>query len=179
MERVHSIKMLAVLALVLLGSSVNEGRVLDKCQLKAQMEEAYGSDAAEKTIDGAPGVTVGDVVAKLMCSMKKTSGLDTGFTTSVQAPGSNSTMNLYGLFLLSDRVACNSGSNPSLNICRLDCSALTDDDLSDDIRCLKIVMKFVSILIEDAPHPPATGMHFLHMNECSTVVASDYFADCP
>ncbi|KAK1803046.1 hypothetical protein P4O66_021574, partial [Electrophorus voltai] len=46
---------------------------------------------------------------------------------------------LYGIFQLSDDIACKSGSIYSLNRCQLDCAALTDDDITDDIACLKIL----------------------------------------
>ncbi|KAF4075352.1 hypothetical protein AMELA_G00233750, partial [Ameiurus melas] len=41
---------------------------------------------------------------------------------------------LYGIFQLSD-ITCNSGSSYSLDLCQLNCSALTDDDITDDIAC--------------------------------------------
>ncbi|KAF5895687.1 Sperm acrosome-associated protein 5, partial [Clarias magur] len=45
----------------------------------------------------------------------------------------------YGIFQLSD-IACESGSRPSQNLCGLSCSALTDDDISDDIACLRVLL---------------------------------------
>lgn len=41
-----------------------------------------------------------------------------------RAPGvlPGTAMNLYGIFQLSDRVACDSGSNQTLNICRVNCN---------------------------------------------------------
>ncbi|KAF7214416.1 uncharacterized protein [Nothobranchius furzeri] len=41
----------------------------------------------------------------------------------------------YGIFQLSDGHACESGYRPSRNQCRTDCSAFTDDDIEDDIKC--------------------------------------------
>lgn len=74
-------------------------------------------------------------------------------------PGSR----FYGLFQLSDRIHCDSGKTPTLNLCKTNCSgewatgskgsgppwwtwagltqdsgvsaAFTDDDINDDIRC--------------------------------------------
>lgn len=40
MESVLSLKMLAVLVLVLLVSSMNEGRIVSKCELKTHLEAA-------------------------------------------------------------------------------------------------------------------------------------------
>lgn len=44
MKSVLSVKMLAVLPLVLLVSSVTEGRIMSKCELKAKLEAARFQD---------------------------------------------------------------------------------------------------------------------------------------
>ncbi|XP_077102013.1 uncharacterized protein LOC143753519 [Siphateles boraxobius] len=71
---------------------------------------------------------------------------------------------LYGLFQLSDQLACDSGMNASLNVCNMSCSALTDDDISNDIVCLKTLMNSI--------------LETLMVKECHSVVPSKYFADC-
>ncbi|KAA0721893.1 Alpha-lactalbumin Lactose synthase B protein [Triplophysa tibetana] len=63
------------------------------------------------------------------------------------SPGT--TMNLYGIFQLSDRVACDSGSNQTMNICRMNCNALIDDDIRDDIACLKTLIGFMSNVYQE------------------------------
>uniref|UniRef100_A0A8C1IJ69 lysozyme n=1 Tax=Cyprinus carpio TaxID=7962 RepID=A0A8C1IJ69_CYPCA len=50
---------------------------------------------------------------------------------------------LYGVFQLSDQLACDSGMIPSHNVCNMTCSALTDDDITDDIACLKTLTNFM------------------------------------
>ncbi|KAL7845485.1 hypothetical protein AOLI_G00236770 [Acnodon oligacanthus] len=50
---------------------------------------------------------------------------------------------LYGLFQLADRVACVSGSKPSLNLCGLSCDRLIDDDITDDIACVGTIINYV------------------------------------
>ncbi|XP_053532220.1 uncharacterized protein LOC128629222 [Ictalurus punctatus] len=70
---------------------------------------------------------------------------------------------LYGIFQLSD-VTCNSGSSYSLDLCQLNCSALTDDDITDDIACLMgLGEKMVRMMF---------------LQECLSVEPSDYFAEC-
>lgn len=76
-------------------------------------------------------------------------------------------MNLYGIFQLSDQVACDSGSNQTLNICRMNCTALIDDDIRDDIACLKTLMGDMSNV-----------MDVMFVEECRSVVPSQYFAVC-
>ncbi|KAK2817518.1 hypothetical protein Q5P01_025709 [Channa striata] len=46
------------------------------------------------------------------------------------------TLGLYGIFQLSDSHFCDSGYCRSRNECRTNCSAFTDDDITDDIACL-------------------------------------------
>ncbi|XP_053471931.1 uncharacterized protein LOC128602260 [Ictalurus furcatus] len=70
---------------------------------------------------------------------------------------------LYGIFQLSD-ITCNSGLSYSLDLCQLSCSALTDDDITDDIACL---MGLDEKMVR---------MTFLQ--ECLSVEPSDYFAEC-
>ncbi|KAK9981574.1 hypothetical protein ABG768_001101 [Culter alburnus] len=75
--------------------------------------------------------------------------------------------NLLGIFQLSDRVACDSGSSGSLNLCGLECSALINDDITDDIACLKTLAgshgKLLAVVL---------------VKECRSVVPSKYFAEC-
>ncbi|TRY86068.1 hypothetical protein DNTS_030166, partial [Danionella cerebrum] len=47
---------------------------------------------------------------------------------------------MLGIFQLSDRVACEPASGRSLNQCGLKCSALIDDDITDDITCLQTLL---------------------------------------
>ncbi|XP_076847953.1 uncharacterized protein LOC143493421 isoform X2 [Brachyhypopomus gauderio] len=68
----------------------------------------------------------------------------------------------YGIFQLND-IACNSESI-SLNLCELDCTALIDDDITDDIACLKILNEM--------------GLSMVVDQQCLTVVPSDYFEEC-
>ncbi|XP_066517933.1 uncharacterized protein [Hoplias malabaricus] len=71
---------------------------------------------------------------------------------------------LYGIFQLSDNLACKSGSKSSKNICNLDCADLIDDDITDDIACLKSL------------HETVLKMTFLQ--QCDSAVSSNYFAQC-
>ncbi|XP_047659442.1 uncharacterized protein wu:fj19g03 [Tachysurus fulvidraco] len=68
---------------------------------------------------------------------------------------------LYGIFQLSD-IACNSGASNGL--CGLECSALTDDDITDDIACLMIMYE--------------KGRMMGFTRKCASVEPSHYFAEC-
>ncbi|XDV15754.1 hypothetical protein PO909_015763 [Leuciscus waleckii] len=109
MKSVLPVKMLSALALVLLVSSATEGRILSKCELKAELEAAQIKMKPFNPHSSEP---------------------------EIQRP----VRQLYGVFQLSDQLACDSGMMPSLNVCKMSCSALIDDDITDDIACLKTMI---------------------------------------
>nr|XP_055060330.1 uncharacterized protein LOC129444022 [Misgurnus anguillicaudatus] len=284
MEKALPLKILAVLGFVLLGSSVNEGRIVSKCELKAQLDAAFGRNVTTNMTTNMPGCNATrDLVAKLVCFVNRTSRFNTSVITTIQLsspdqpnqkpiepnvghpgerppppnegrpgerppppnegqpgerpppfnvgrpgerpppsnvgnsgerpppsnvghpgerpppsnggrPGKrpppsnvgrpdgrprsrrsppwnpeggnnmvppsssgvspNVTLQLLGIFQLNDRVACDSGSNQSLNICRMSCSDLTDDDITDDVGCLKTLITKISNTTTGAPGSP-------------------------
>ncbi|XP_056589260.1 uncharacterized protein LOC130409349 [Triplophysa dalaica] len=314
------LKMLGVLALVLLVAGMNEGRIVSKCDLKAQLDVAFGANMPGNTTQGTPANTTGnatqgkppnttrnatqdtptnmtgnltqsvprnmtgnmtgELIARLVCAVERTSRFNTSLVTTIQlpAPTQNSpkpngphqkpgdrpgdsneehpggstgnshggkrgdsneehpggskgnshggrpggkrsdsnegragrklrgkrspprspgrghdrppagssgilpgtTMNLYGIFQLSDRVACDSGSNQTMNICRMNCNALIDDDIRDDIACLKTLMGFMSNVTITSPSstPRIINMDVTFVEECRSVVPSQYFTVC-
>ncbi|XP_051993867.1 uncharacterized protein LOC127651869 [Xyrauchen texanus] len=300
MESVLSVKIWAMLALVLLASSVSEGRILSKCELKAQLEAALGAvpgnmnvpvttagslpgnltesvvgnsglpanvtgsvagnttrtvagnTSVPVTIAGSlPGNLTGGVVgniirnltATIVCTVERTSKFDTSLVKTIKmshhsakppgkpqvqsiskpngppsgrpnekpdrSPGKPSmgrpggrgkrshgkfggssgesseevtgaagiTIKLFGIFQLSDVVACDSGSNPSLNVCGMNCRALIDDDIRDDIACLKTLMDSLNN-VTVLPPPHKMMLDLLSMEECRSVNATQYFAEC-
>ncbi|KAL0202876.1 hypothetical protein M9458_000894 [Cirrhinus mrigala] len=151
MKSVNPVKMLAALAMVFLVSSVTEGRIISKCELKEKVE------AAQIEVIRAMGdkMTQTELTARLVCLAGAT-GFNTSFVKTIPAkpkeykPFNANSMklnatqrlvwNLYGVFQLSDQVACDSGMKPSLNICNTSCTAFTDDDVTDDIACLSTII---------------------------------------
>ncbi|XP_051755106.1 lysozyme C, milk isozyme-like isoform X2 [Ctenopharyngodon idella] len=85
---------------------------------------------------------------------------------------------LYGVFQLSDHLACDSGMMPSLNVCNMSCSALIDDDISNDIACLKTLMNTMKPKPKEKPTDGNKILEALMVKECRSVVPSKYFADC-
>ncbi|KAL6481817.1 hypothetical protein MHYP_G00098970 [Metynnis hypsauchen] len=71
---------------------------------------------------------------------------------------------LYGIFQLSDDVACQSESKYSLNLCKLDCKDLINDDISDDIECLMTLKEQLAEMTFN--------------EECHVVEPSGYFETC-
>ncbi|XP_048051987.1 uncharacterized protein wu:fj19g03 isoform X2 [Megalobrama amblycephala] len=87
--------------------------------------------------------------------------------------------NLLGIFQLSNRVACDCGSSGSLNLCGLECSALINDDITDDIACLKTLAGSHGKLGFNPKKRFLTKMlAVVLVKECHSVVPSKYFAEC-
>ncbi|XP_067298703.1 uncharacterized protein [Pseudorasbora parva] len=253
MKSVLPVKMLAVLALVLLVFSATEGRILSKCELKAQL------DAAQFQVIPAMGekINVSHLIARLVCKANS-SGFDTSFVKAImehdkektsaraqagatprgrpQAPAGgpakphtqtptkgphgssheaarphlNATAKvvgqMYGVFQLSGQLACDSGMMPSLNICNMSCSALIDEDISNDIACLKTLINSIKPKPTEKPTGKPIGkptgkpigkpigkptgkptgkpidvdkiLEMLKEKTCLSVVPSKYFAEC-
>ncbi|KAK7161171.1 hypothetical protein R3I94_003990 [Phoxinus phoxinus] len=90
------------------------------------------------------------------------------------------TWSMLGIFQLSDRVACDPGLSGSLNLCGLECSALINDDITDDIACLKILAgsrgKFSGFNPKKRFLAQTLAMEL--GKEFRAVVPSKYFAEC-
>ncbi|XP_017312733.2 uncharacterized protein C6orf132 homolog [Ictalurus punctatus] len=100
-----------------------------------------------------------------------------------QKIGVNGLWTLYGVFQLADRVACNSSKDLSVNICNMDCSKLTDDDLADDINCVLTIInskptrKGIPGRQEEA-NKLIRIMKDTLMNTCANQDYSQYLANC-
>ncbi|KAK6300324.1 hypothetical protein J4Q44_G00284220 [Coregonus suidteri] len=85
---------------------------------------------------------------------------------------------LYGLFQLSDHVICANGSTPSLNLCQMNCSALIDDDISDDLDCVETIKQTVESGPDEHKMALMRMFKLLLEKECVMTVASSYFTEC-
>ncbi|XP_065151900.2 uncharacterized protein [Paramisgurnus dabryanus] len=87
---------------------------------------------------------------------------------------------LYGLFQLSDTVACSSTRAPSLNLCGLSCSKLIDNDIKDDLACFQVMINKITAVVPDQKVAAVINemIALIYQKECVDVVASSYFADC-
>ncbi|XP_070997587.1 uncharacterized protein [Oncorhynchus clarkii lewisi] len=101
------------------------------------------------------------------------------FTSGEESSSEEETMGtLYGLFQLSDRVICSSGSTPSLNLCQMNCSALIDDDISDDFNCVKTIKQTMESGRGQQTKALKRMINLLFQKECVATVASSYFSKC-
>ncbi|XP_017657115.1 lysozyme C isoform X1 [Nannospalax galili] len=119
--------MKALLTLVLFLLSVTvQGKVYERCELARSLKR-HG-------MDGYRGISL----ANWVCLAR----WESSYNTQAQNynPGSQSTD--YGIFQINSRYWCNDGKTPrAVNGCRIPCSALLQDDISQAITCAKTVVR--------------------------------------
>ncbi|KAI7810432.1 uncharacterized protein LOC130553356 [Triplophysa rosa] len=218
------VKMLAVVGVLFFVAGVSDSLVLNKCQLKQQLEAA-----AFTLPQGVLNETTEDLLAKIVCHTQLTSGFNTSTVKQITNPNNCSNSDesdrgnrmvrsarsgkgrppppsqvepssseedsdsgekhenggmklwtLYGLFQLSDSVACTSTRGRSLNLCGLSCSKLIDDDISDDLACTQLLINKITAVNPDRKVADLINkmISLIYQAECVNVVASSYFSDC-
>ncbi|XP_053674624.1 lysozyme c-1-like [Anopheles nili] len=75
-------------------------------------------------------------LADWICLVGRESRFDTSALNKKNADGSSD----YGLFQINNRYWCKN-SKFRANDCNVDCTALLDDDITDDMRCIKLIHK--------------------------------------
>nr|XP_060632276.1 lysozyme C, milk isozyme-like [Anolis sagrei ordinatus] len=108
---------LAVLFLLLGG---NESKVISPCYLAQMLHEAK--------VDGFGGVSLADWICFATHGSKLNSG---GLITYIGGYRN------YGIFQLTNTEHCHDTAKDSENICKTCCVYFLNEDLSDDIECLK------------------------------------------
>lgn len=95
------------------------GKVFDKCELARELVQVHG----------IPKEQVGNWV----CIAEYESRFNSSAVGRMNWDGSAD----HGLFQINDRYWC-SPPGPK-NECQIDCSALEDDDLTDDLECVRLI----------------------------------------
>ncbi|XP_026869543.2 uncharacterized protein LOC113579652 [Electrophorus electricus] len=95
-----------------------------------------------------------------------------------EKPKNTEEWKLYGLFQLPDHIACSSGSQQSLNLCNMTCNRLLDDDISDDITCVGIVIRKMFSLSNEQSEEYVQEQYPAIPPECWGVKDSQYFSIC-
>ncbi|XP_067848350.1 lysozyme C-2-like [Heptranchias perlo] len=118
-------KILLVLNLLLLATSA---KIFERCEL-AQTLKAHG-------LDGFHGYSL----ANWLCMAYSASGFNAQTIKNYRNEGIISSTN-YGIFQINNRQWCNDGTTKfSYNLCGINCHNLLDDDIIDDIQCVKSVV---------------------------------------
>ncbi|KAG1956001.1 lysozyme C, milk isozyme [Pimephales promelas] len=202
-------KMLAAVVVLFLAVGMSDSVILNKCELKQQLQTGLTlppnmtdvlaqivchvqltsnfNTSAIKTIAEPQnsGELHGPRKGRSAKSQGKNKGRPSIKVTSPphleSAEDKNEVWTLYGLFQLSNHVVCNSTQSHSLNLCGLTCDKLLDDNISDDMACVQVLINKMTAVIPD----PKTAKHIrkmislIYQPECVNAKASVYFADCP
>ncbi|XP_030385371.1 uncharacterized protein LOC115632382 [Scaptodrosophila lebanonensis] len=106
-----------LLLLLLLQLSFSAGKVFDRCELSQLLQRQFGMPASQ--------------AATLVCIAQHSSSLNTATFGGGSGPGGGS----HGLFQISDVYWC---SPPGQGAgCGVSCARLRDDDISDDVQCVR------------------------------------------
>ncbi|XP_028923549.1 sperm acrosome-associated protein 5-like [Ornithorhynchus anatinus] len=113
----------AILLALLLGTTA-KAKIYGRCELARQLE--IGG------LDGFQSYSLGD----WLCLAFYASGFDTA-AVDHNLDGSKD----YGIFQLSSSWWCENEETPTQNLCHLDCKDLLNQNLLDDILCVKQVVR--------------------------------------
>lgn len=108
-----------VLGVSLVALPCSWGKVYKKCELAQELLQVHGF--AE------------DEVAEWVCIAEHESEFNTSAIGRMNWDGSED----HGLFQINDRYWC-SPPGPK-NVCQIDCAALEDDDITDDLDCARVI----------------------------------------
>nr|AFM89614.1 lysozyme variant [Callorhinchus milii] len=118
-------KTLFVLSLLFLVASA---KIYDRCVLARQLKAAG--------LDGFRGYSLPNWI----CMVQHESSYNTRAINENRRQGRVVSTD-YGLFQINSRYWCDDGRTPGTsNTCRINCSAFLNDDITDDIRCVKGVV---------------------------------------
>ncbi|XP_060656479.1 uncharacterized protein LOC132791534 [Drosophila nasuta] len=106
-----------LLVLLLLQLQLSSGRIFERCELAGLLQQRYGLPPSQ--------------VATLVCIAQHSSDLNTAAFGGGSGPGGGS----HGIFQISDVYWC---SPPGQGAgCGLNCASLRDDDIADDVLCVR------------------------------------------
>ncbi|KAK1171693.1 lysozyme C-like [Acipenser oxyrinchus oxyrinchus] len=179
----------ALLAIVALLPPSFDAKEFTKCELASRLKAEIpqmGHEGNKK---------IQEILAKVICQVETTTGFNTSAISPAGPPkipfdkipkknkgkGSHEKTaepdndkdhkphvmpsrdfgDLLGIFQLPSQLVCNN----TKSLCKLDCSKLLDDDITDDIACMKFVFQFKG-------KGPQFGEH------CSRTNMSAYLSEC-
>ncbi|XP_026567424.1 lysozyme C, milk isozyme-like [Pseudonaja textilis] len=128
-------------AFLCLFAQASEAKIYSKCEMYKELKK-HGMEDYNK---------VG--LGHWLCLILFSSGFNTEHYVYTEGQP------YYGLFHLSGLIWCTDGRHNSQNICRIDCEQFLDDDITDDIKCAKIIartskgMLFWTRFYEYCTHP--------------------------
>ncbi|KAF2357138.1 ECSIT protein [Trinorchestia longiramus] len=131
------------------------GKIFDKCELAFLLEMKHDMPRSD--------------VKHWVCTAEFESTFNTEAVNKFNWDGSRD----YGLFQLSDKFWCD--GHVGKNVCKVPCTAFLDDDLTDDLACIRRIIKDT-----EAWKGKGTGMTawVAYVNRCQPLNLDEYIAEC-
>ncbi|XP_045619850.1 lysozyme C [Procambarus clarkii] len=135
---------------------MTSGKVFEKCELATVLEKTHNMTRGE--------------VKKWVCIAQYESTFNTTAVNHGNWDGSKD----YGLFQLSNKFWCDD-ARKGKNVCRIPCTDLLDDDLTDDLACIKKI-------IRDTEQWKGKGTAFTawvaYVSKCQNRDLDEYMSEC-
>lgn len=147
--------LLSIIIVVSAVSSNTLAKIFEKCELAAALENKHKMPR--------------DDVKSWVCIAQYESTFNTEAINQANWDGSKD----YGLFQLNNKYWC--GDDYGKNECKMACSDLLDDDLTDDLACIKKIIKDT-----EAWKGKGTGLTawVAYVNRCENKNLDEYMAEC-
>ncbi|KAK4296780.1 hypothetical protein Pmani_030753 [Petrolisthes manimaculis] len=141
--------------LLVLVVGLAHAKIFDKCELAHVLQKTYGMSKEE--------------VKSWVCIAQYESTFNTEAINHSNWDGSKD----YGLFQLNNRYWC--GDEFGKNVCRMPCTALLDADLTNDLACIKKILR-------DTERVKGKGNGLLawvaYVNRCQSRNLDEYISEC-
>ncbi|XP_056318870.1 alpha-lactalbumin-like [Danio aesculapii] len=179
------VNMLAAVVVLFMASGMSDALNVTKCSLKQQLETSLGLTA-----------NTTNLLSKIVCHVSLTSNFSTSAINEVYDTKEAHNVQIiqerrklkvehkktvlwtmYGLFQLSDHVVCASAHSHKPNLCKLSCQNLLNDDLTDDLACIKLLITKVFHHHETVADIQELLLFF--DPRCASVTDATYFPGCP
>ncbi|KAL8164155.1 UNVERIFIED_CONTAM: hypothetical protein K2H54_046892 [Gekko kuhli] len=125
LQSAAAMKIQLLAALFFLLIVVNEAKVYTKCEL--------GKMLKNEGMDGYYGYRLGNWICMAYYESRYNS-------RAVGPPNSDKSRD-YGIFQINSRWWCSNGQGTTANGCNKPCSSFTDDNIHDDIQCVKRIVR--------------------------------------
>ncbi|XP_054721100.1 lysozyme C, milk isozyme-like [Uloborus diversus] len=121
--RCSSLSLLLELVTILLLVLSIDAKIYDRCELGRELYEKYHIPLAD--------------ISKWLCIIHWESAYDTHAMNNGRKESSID----YGMFQINNDKWCKSSLRPSQNRCQTSCENFLDDDISDDVRCIQLILR--------------------------------------
>lgn len=147
--------LLQIATIAIVFSSSTLAKIFEKCELAKILEDKHAMPRED--------------VKSWVCIAQYESTFNSGAINHFNWDGSKD----YGLFQLNNKYWC--GADYGKNVCKMPCSDLLDDDLTDDMACIKKVIKDT-----ERWKGKGTGLTawVAYVNRCQNRNLDEYMAEC-